>query len=101
MVDVNNIFRYPDVVSEVFSENSAHTDQGEKLLEYIQLPSLQHDLLVSQSEYLVEIYSHRDTECGFLYYKNPNDTIELAALGVQMKIQDLYEKVHFEMQQEA
>lgn len=115
VVDVNNIFRYPDVVvaatasltqthaitqpiliAEVFSKNSVDTDRGEKLLEYTQLPSLQHYLLISQSECLVEVYSRRDTEWGFSYYKNPNDVIELAGLGVELKVQDLYEEVIFD-----
>lgn len=115
IVERGGIFRYPDVmvapiaddvdthaitqpvfIAEVFSKNSADTDRGEKLLEYTQLPSLQHYLLISQNEYLVEIYSRRDTEWGFSYYKNPNDVIELAALGVELKVQDLYEEVVFD-----
>ncbi len=120
IVDVDHIYRYPDVavaataaltqphaitqpilIAEVFSKNSAHTDRGEKLLEYTQIPSLQHYLLVSQSECLVEIYSRRDTEWGFSFYKNLSDTIELAALGMDITLQDLYEEVVFETQQKA
>lgn len=115
IVEGNDIFRYPDVavaatatltnthavtqptlIAEVFSKNSAHTDRGEKLLEYTQLPSLQHYLLISQSEYLVEVYSRRDAEWVFSYYKKNSDVIELAGLGAEIKVQDLYEEVNFD-----
>lgn len=114
IIEVNGIFRYPDVavaatatltdthavteptvIAEVFSKNSADTDRGEKLLEYTQLPSLQHYLLISQNEHLVEVYSRRDAEWVFSYYKNVNDVIELAALGIAVTLQDLYEEVTF------
>jgi Uma2 family endonuclease len=115
IVELNAIFRYPDVmvapntdqadthaitqpvvIVEVFSKNSAPTDRGEKLLEYTQLPSLQHYLLISQTEPLVEMYSRRDNEWVFSFYKNVKDVIELAGLGVSIQVEDLYEEVVFD-----
>ncbi len=114
IIDVNGIYRYPDVamtetasltdthaitqpilLAEVTSKNSAPTDQGTKLLEYTQLPSLQHYLIISQSEYLVEVYSRRADEWRFSYYMNPTDVIELTDLGISIAIKDLYEGVAF------
>ncbi len=114
IIDETNIYRYPDValaataslenthaitqpilLAEITSDKSAETDRGAKLLEYTQLPSLQHYLIISQSEYLVEVYSRREGEWRFTYCTDPADVLELTTPDMAIALKDLYEGISF------
>ena len=74
---------------EVLSPNSEAEDRGEKWAPYQRIPSLAHYVLVSQHRPRVEVYTR--TELGWHYAESlPGDSFQLAALGVAIRVDDLY-----------
>ncbi len=79
----------PTVLVEVLSPNSEAEDRGEKWALYQRIPSLAHYVLVSQHRPRVEVYTR--TELGWHYAESlPGDSFQLAALGVAIRVDDLY-----------
>lgn len=84
----------PAVVIEVLSPLTALVDRNEKLHEYIQLTSLQTYVLISQDRVQVERYLRQDS--GEWLYKQVtglDDKLELAAIGCELALADVYNKV--------
>jgi len=114
IIEKGSIYRYPDiaiaptadnedthailqpvVLVEVISGNSAATDRGDKLKEYLQLPSLQHYLIIDQEDCAVEIYFRQEKGWHFDIYSALTDTIELSALEARITLKDIYDGVSF------
>jgi Uma2 family endonuclease len=87
----------PVVIVEVLSENNADYDTGKKMLFYLQIPSLQEYVLVSQTEPFVRVFTKNDQGKWLLsLYNELSQTIELLSVGIKIKMSDLYENIIFE-----
>ncbi len=116
IVKDGNIYRYPDLVVapksdssdthavtkpemlvEVTSVNSEKTDHESKMREYLSLPTVQHYIIVSQKEMLVEVYSRDKRGWHFDILTEPTDFIEIKLLDAQctLSLSDIYEDVDF------
>lgn len=87
----------PEMLVEVTSVNSEKTDHESKMREYLSLPTVQHYIIVSQREMLVEVYSRDKRGWHFDILTEPTDIIEIKLLDAQctLSLTDIYEDVDF------
>jgi len=86
----------PVLVVEVLSTSTEATDRREKLLAYRTLASLSGYVLISQDEAHVEIHRRRgDIGWEKIEYAGP-ETVELASVGLQVGMREIYEGVPIE-----
>lgn len=79
----------PTVIVEVLSPSTEAHDRGTKFEHYRRLPSLQHYLLVSADEPLVE-HRRRNAQ-GWQLSHHTDGRVELDALGVGLELEDIYD----------
>ena len=91
--EVNTLLN-PVLIIEVLSDSTEQYDRGAKFRHYRTLPSLQDYLLVAQSECRVEHYA-RETSSHWLLtkYGDPEDTLDLAAVGCRLLLREIYQRV--------
>lgn len=82
----------PTFIAEVLSPSTEAYDRGEKFEHYRTMPSLQEYLLASSTRPLVEVY-RRESDGWKLRVYGPGDRVELASLGCQFAVEDVYRKV--------
>jgi Uma2 family endonuclease len=92
------VMKYPSLVVEVLSKSTSDYDRGFKWLRYKKMPSLQHYLLVSQYEVLVELYSRQTNSDIWTYqvFDNQADEIYFANPDFKMTVQAIYQDIVFE-----
>lgn len=84
----------PTVIIEVLSPSTESYDRGKKFQNYRTLPSLQEYLLVAQDGYHIEHYVRQPNNQWLLAEANdPTTTLHLSALGCDLTLADVYEKV--------
>lgn len=85
----------PSMLIEVTSNESFQTDNETKLNEYVNLPSLQHYLIISQYEPLVKLYSRDDQGWRFEVFDQLDASVRLPKLGCSLQMSDIYENVEW------
>lgn len=87
----------PSVIIEIVSPATEHFDRMEKWLRYQQwLPSLQHYLLVAQSQPLIEHYEHRaDGQWTYTVAQGLESSLFIASLNCTLLLSEVYERVEF------
>jgi Uma2 family endonuclease len=86
----------PVVVIEVLSASTGQYDRTAKFELYQALPSMQHYVLVDQKRIYVGCYEKLENDTWLLHiYRNLQDTLKLAALGVEIKLAEIYADVDF------
>lgn len=87
----------PVVIVEVLSEYNADYDTGKKMLFYLQIPSLQEYVLVSQTEPFVRVFTKNENGKWLMsLYNELSQVIDLQSVGIKIKMIDLYENVIFD-----
>lgn len=88
------VVEYPGMLVEVTSKNSEAKDRGFKLKQYKTIPSLQYYLLVSQTEYHVELHSRveRSDLWTCRSFENVQDMIHFDAFNFEISLEAIYEK---------
>ncbi|NIJ55264.1 Uma2 family endonuclease [Dyadobacter arcticus] len=91
------IVKQPTILVEVLSKSSAVYDRGFKLLRYKRIESLEYYLLVSQNEFVVELYTRTDQRdvWTFQTYESPSDVIQFEKLGFEIAVSSIYENIVF------
>ena len=84
----------PILIVEVLSESTKHFDRGDKLQNYLRIPSLQEYILVSQKEIEVWIYRRRGKKWEMEILKD-NDELHCISIDLKIPVGDLYAKVIF------
>ncbi len=79
----------PRVIVEVLSNSTEARNRGEKFRRSREHPAVQEYVLISTKYQLVELY-RRSPEGWLLHVFGPDDTIELASLGISFPIAALY-----------
>lgn len=82
----------PALVVEILSPSSESTDRREKLVEYQSLTSVVDCLILSQDVPVLERFE-RDGEGWTRAEFGAGETVELAALGLSLPMDELYEDV--------
>jgi Uma2 family endonuclease len=85
----------PVVIAEVISESTRRADEGEKREAYLTLESLSIYLLIEST--LPRVIAYERTEAGFVrtVYDGLDQTVPLKAIGAQLSLAELYERVDF------
>jgi Uma2 family endonuclease len=87
----------PSVIFEVLSPSTEENDREFKAINYWQLPSMRHYVLVYQKEPQVEMWTRRpdDSWSPVAITAGFERAIELAALGITLPLADIYDGVNF------
>ncbi len=87
----------PVLIAEVLSKSTKDFDKEDKFRFYRSIPEFREYVLVSQYEFLVEQYIKTESnEWLFREYEGEAATVVFGALGVQMSMSEIYNKVVFE-----
>ncbi len=92
----NRVKRRPCFIVEVLSASTEAFDRGEKFLQYLQIPSLQAYVLVSQDRKLIEVYRRMPYETWRYEKIQETGTLELPCINLTMTLEDIYEDVEFQ-----
>jgi Uma2 family endonuclease len=86
----------PIMLVEVLSPSTMNYDRGEKFLFYRSIKSLQIYLVIDQLQVLVEYHQRiADDTWQLKTFTQPDQVIELSAIGVNLTVGQLYEHVKF------
>lgn len=94
--DQVSVIKYPSLIAEILSQSTAIYDKGLKMRKYFGIKSLKYYILVSQNEYLAEVYERvAETDIWQLqYFEQLNDTITLTRLNnLQILMAQIYEDI--------
>lgn len=83
--------QYPRTVIEVLSPSTEAKDKGEKLLAYLNCPSLEEYILIDSRIKFVEVY-HRDTSKWRSVISQSDDVVLLPSISLEISIEDIYAK---------
>jgi Uma2 family endonuclease len=81
----------PTVVVEVFSPTTETHDPIRKWREYQTIASLQHFILIAQSERRVEVYTRDRHSWQLAVIEPPENTVALKAIGASFSLEAIYE----------
>lgn len=86
----------PCLIVEVLSESTEKRDRREKLLAYMNIPSVQAYMLVAQERPEVELYYREETGNWWVQvYDKLDDSLLLPCVDQQVTLADIYEAVVF------
>jgi len=92
--DRRDVATNPVVIVEVLSPSTEEYDRGTKFKHYRTIPSLRAYLLVSQEQMLVEHWTRQDEHTWVIHdYTAPDQEFRIEAIGVTMKMTDIYDGV--------
>ena len=90
----------PVMIAEVLSTSTKGYDKDEKFAAYRTIPSFQEYILIDQYTMHVEQYSKTDNNKWiFSEYSNSHDSLNLSAIACQILLEDIYDKVDFEVKE--
>ena len=87
----------PILIVEVISPSTGRIDRSEKLLYYLQMPSLREYVIVDQETMNVEVH-RRQINGGWITYifNETSDVVELASVELSIPLPDIYRRVQFQ-----
>ncbi len=97
----NTLVEAPRVVVEVLSPGTETRDRGIKFKAYQSCPTIQEIVLVNQYFPSVEVWQ-RDAEhpenphTWVHHHYDPDETVELSSLNIQLTMEDIYRNLNFE-----
>ncbi|MDX2302474.1 MAG: Uma2 family endonuclease [Microscillaceae bacterium] len=92
--DREDIVQNPVLIVEVLSKSTESYDRTGKFDKYRSLPSFKEYVLIAQSEMRVEVFFKQDESHWFYrVYTQPEETVALQAIAVQINVKDIYDKV--------
>jgi Uma2 family endonuclease len=92
----------PLLLIEVLSKSTADYDRGEKFAAYQTIPSFQEYLLVDQhSQHIAHYVKTSAKKWDFQVYDETDTVVQLATVGLEVPIGDIYDKVKFERSKSA
>jgi Uma2 family endonuclease len=87
----------PVLIIEVLSDATSGYDRGEKFQSYRVIDSLKEYLMVAQDKIRLEQYVRQaDKRWLLIEYSQLQDRIQLASVGLELQLSDIYEKIKFE-----
>ena len=84
----------PSLIIEVTSPSTRQIDRREKLLFYLQMPSVQEYVIVEQHVMNVEVH-RRQPNGGWItyFFTEPSDVVELESVDLSFPLPDIYRRV--------
>ncbi|MBC1194744.1 MAG: Uma2 family endonuclease [Microcystis aeruginosa] len=88
----------PLIIVEVLSNSTQAYDRGDKFKFYRSLPTFQEYILIEQSSYSVErYYKQKDDQWLVDFLTGENAVLQLVSVDWQISLQDLYQRVNFDL----
>jgi len=85
------VVRHPSLVAEVISESTQRTDENEKLDAYLDLPTLQHLLLIYPAEARIAHYFRRlEGEWAVEVLGGEDAVLKLKALDIEVPVAEVF-----------
>lgn len=91
----NDTLLNPTVIAEVLSPSTEAYDRGEKFAHYRRLESLQEYLLIAQDKVRIEHYVRQGAQWLLSEASTLDEVVHLAAIGCDIALRDVYDKVQF------
>jgi len=94
----NSLYKQnPIFIAEVLSPSTEAFDRGKKFTAYRQLDSLQSYWLIDASAPHIDSYTRTENNDWLLHsYNQTDETVKIAALGIEFLLQELYEDTLFD-----
>jgi len=84
----------PCLIVEVLSKSTQHRDRGDKLLAYMNIPSLKAYLIVNQDSIEVQLfYRQSDGDWWVKTFNELNDQLDLPCTNSPIKLLDIYKSL--------
>ena len=83
---------FPKLVIEILSPSTERRDKEEKILFYMECPSIQEYALISQNIMLVQTYTRKGPEWIYHSYIQ-GENVEFKSIGLIVPIEEIYDKV--------
>lgn len=94
--DIFDTLTNPTVIIEILSKSTERRDRHEKKDDYIQIPSLQEYVLVSQNKIQVEHFARKSKkQWSFTIHTEIDDVLELNSIKCQIPLAQIYQRVEF------
>jgi Uma2 family endonuclease len=95
--DGSLVLTNPRVIFEVSSESTEQDDRTTKFYRYLRIESLQEYVLISQDKKQVETFYRQPDGVWAIggMVDDPTGTVRLRSLGIDLKIEDVYDRVEF------
>lgn len=90
----------PFLIVEVLSESTANKDKSEKLIRYLQIPSLNYYLIIAQDSPEVYLYERIEENWMLRFFTELSQEIYLPKMDVTLLMTDIYEGLVFEEKQQ-
>ncbi len=88
---------HPILIVEVVSPSTERIDRSEKLLYYLQMPSLREYAIVDQHKMNVELHRRQINGNWITYiFDAADDVVEFASVEMSVPLPDLYHRVQFQ-----
>lgn len=84
----------PVIIVEVLSKSTRHTDKGEKLLEYINIPSLKEYVMIEQDFVSIDVL--RLSEGWVLRNYSLGDEVHFESIDLTLSVEEIYHRVENE-----
>ncbi|MFN8524576.1 MAG: Uma2 family endonuclease [Chloroflexota bacterium] len=85
----------PRIIIEVLLPSTEAYDRGAKFLHYRKIGSLQAYVIVSQTAPLIELFTRQGEMWSLFTLQGLDARLPLAAIGVDVALRDIYERVEF------
>jgi Uma2 family endonuclease len=87
----------PILIIEIALPSTERTDRSEKLLYYLQMPSLQEYVIADQHKMNVEVHRRQENGSWITYYFDEfDDIVEFTSVKLTLPISEIYRRVRFE-----
>lgn len=83
----------PSLIVEVLSESTSDKDFGDKLFSYMQIPSLQYYLILSQEKVFIHLYERKENGWYVQVFDGSATEIELSLLEISLSVSAIYENI--------
>jgi Uma2 family endonuclease len=84
---------FPEIIVEIASKDSMHTDSATKLKEYKKISTMQYYIIAAQDEMEVQFYSRSGDKWMVEVFDLPNDVIDLPLFDTAFSLADMYDRV--------
>jgi Uma2 family endonuclease len=86
------VTRFPKLIVEVLSRNTASVDRGQKFEEYRRIPTLEEYVLIDSTRVLVEVLRRAGDAWTFTEH-GPGASFRLESIPLALRVVDLYEDI--------
>jgi Uma2 family endonuclease len=96
-LNARKFIQNPKIIAEVLYPGTSAKDRGEKLTNYLKIPTLQEYILIDSEKISVERYCRREGRMWLYYPYTDGDMITLSSIELEFAIELLYEGVVFDL----